>query len=204
MFAHLTLKECLISIIAIAELAIIESAFRLLEDRTRVENRDCIKFVPRTTELIYLRIHVASGCWSYVGRQIIPGAQLLSLQKPLTPGGGHCVHKGTVAHELMHALGFYHEQSRFDRDNYVKINFENIQSGTENNFNKYNLNQANYSTPYDLASIMHYEWNAFSVNGLPTVVPLPPNENYELVNAARKPDITDYDAAEIRKFYQCS
>ena len=37
--------------------------------------------------------------------------------------------KGTVLHEMLHAMGFYHEQSRTDRDQYVKIHLENVQSG---------------------------------------------------------------------------
>lgn len=49
-----------------------------------------------------------------------------------------CFRLGTIIHEFLHALGFYHMQSASERDDYVEIVWENIQSGTEGNFAKYN------------------------------------------------------------------
>lgn len=43
--------------------------------------------------------------------------------------GSRCEYKDTVEHELLHALGFYHEQSRTDRDDYVKIWWNEIIDG---------------------------------------------------------------------------
>ena len=43
--------------------------------------------------------------------------------------GSGCESLGVAAHEILHALGFFHEQSRIDRDNYVTVNFENVQGG---------------------------------------------------------------------------
>ena len=59
--------------------------------------------------------------------------------------------------------GFWHEQSRADRDNHVVIHRENIMRGMEYNFLKYSLAKINHlGASYDTCSVMHYGAYAFS------------------------------------------
>lgn len=113
-----------------------------------MELSSCIRFVPRISQIDYIEIISGSGCYSYVGRR--EGRQELSLQRT------GCMRKGTIQHELIHALGFMHMQSHTDRDNFVKIIYANIPGGTtNNNFFKYSSNVINnLSTPYDFYSVM--------------------------------------------------
>lgn len=86
--------------------------------------KTCLRFRPyKDTDEDYVKIQAKnSGCWSLVGRH--SRGQVLNLQNP------GCVHHGVVVHEIMHALGFYHQQSAADRDEWVTIHWENIKFGT--------------------------------------------------------------------------
>ncbi|XP_061743243.1 low choriolytic enzyme-like [Nerophis ophidion] len=150
----------------------------------------CIRFRWRQrTHRNFLYFFPGSGCWSYLGRQ--SRGQAISLQS------NGCVFLGTVQHEVLHALGFHHEQVRSDRDEHVTIAFENIISGTEGNFQKVNTN--NLGTPYDFNSVMHYSNRAFSKNGLPTIVAKSdPNLIF-----GRAREMSSNDIARINELYDC-
>ena len=68
-----------------------------------------------------LSFYFNASCWSSVGNQE-EGLQQLSI-------GANCDRIGTIQHEFLHALGFWHEQSRSDRDDYVSIIWDRIQPG---------------------------------------------------------------------------
>lgn len=111
----------------------------------------------------YIEFVPASTCQSPVGWQ--GGRQ----EVRLTAG---CVSKmGIVSHEILHALGMWHEQSRCDRDSYVQIYLDNVISGEEYNFDKHCTNATDVRS-YDEGSVMHYGAYAFSANGEATIVSL--------------------------------
>ncbi|XP_072905220.1 astacin-like metalloendopeptidase [Hemitrygon akajei] len=149
----------------------------------------CIKFVYRQQEQHYLQIISESGCWSFVG--YLKQVQNVSLDK------SGCVSHGVIQHELLHAIGFNHEQSRSDRDDYVTILFDNIKEDVKNNFKKLDTN--NLGTTYDYTSVMHYDKYAFSKNGNITILPIP-NPN---ITIGQKYGMTTLDVDKVNKLYNC-
>ena len=69
-------------------------------------------------------LSVSFRCSSYVGR--IGGRQTISVGN--ADGSIICRH-GNIVHEIAHSVGFFHEHSRPDRDDYVNVHWGNVESG---------------------------------------------------------------------------
>ncbi|KAL6729306.1 hypothetical protein Aduo_000374 [Ancylostoma duodenale] len=82
--------------------------------------------------------------------------------------GDYCYGASGMAHEIGHALGLPHSQNRRDRDNYIIINVTNIQQYKEQYEGMMTEDQeASYSVPYDLGSIMQYAADALNPSMIP-------------------------------------
>ena len=160
--------------------AFIDNAVREIGDSSKV-----LKFIPRTSQADYIMVVTGGGCSSYVGR--VGGKQDLTL-------GRGCLNKGTVQHEFLHALGFFHEQSRPDRDSFVRINLGNIEAGKEGNFEK-RTNSNSLGSPYDYNSVMHYPKKAFTRNDRDTI------SAPETIGQRDGAD--NEDIRQVRLLYQC-
>uniref|UniRef100_A0A915HNM2 Metalloendopeptidase n=1 Tax=Romanomermis culicivorax TaxID=13658 RepID=A0A915HNM2_ROMCU len=113
-----------------------------------------------------------------------------------------CLQYGTIMHELNHALGRWHEQSRPDRDLYVKILWSNIVRDNANQFTKHpeeSSDENELSLPYDYASILHYSPYAFSRNGLPTIAALKPGGN----KMGQRDGMSPLDIEKLNRMYNC-
>uniref|UniRef100_A0A8C3ICE0 Meprin A subunit n=1 Tax=Chrysemys picta bellii TaxID=8478 RepID=A0A8C3ICE0_CHRPI len=156
--------------------------------------KSCVDFKPYEGESTYIRFQKANGCWSMVGdRQT---GQNLSI-------GERCDHKAIVEHELLHAMGFYHEQSRTDRDDYVNIWWDEILPGQSHNFVKYNATFiSDLNTPYDYESVMHYEPFSFNKNeSAPTITAKIPAFN-DIIG--QRLDFSSVDLERLNRMYNCS
>ncbi|KAL6461634.1 hypothetical protein MHYP_G00297780 [Metynnis hypsauchen] len=149
----------------------------------------CIRFTPRSNQGDYVHIKSLKGCYSSVGR--VGKGQTVSLDR------NGCIYHNTVQHELLHTLGFHHEQARSDRDNHIRVAWENIVENMKHNFNK--INTLNQGTPYDYNSVMQYHRTAFSRNGQPTMIPIP-NSNVAFGQATQ---MSNNDILRLQRLYQC-
>ncbi|CAH3016431.1 unnamed protein product [Porites evermanni] len=157
------------------------------------EEKTCIKFVKRTTQKAYIEFTVQDGCWSQVGRT--GRKQQISL-------GFGCGYHGIAVHEIGHALGFWHEQSRPDRDRYVEIIWDNIEESQKHNFRKYSTSSINsLNVPYDYGSIMHYGKRDFSKFPylLTTIKP-----KRSGVSIGQRKHLSPLDVKQMNLYYECN
>ena len=163
----------------------------------------CLRFVLRTTQSSYLNFRGDKArCSSRIGRQ--GGAQRVNI-------GPRCS-RGNAIHEIGHAVGFWHEQSRPDRDRYVNILTQNIARGMGHNFMKRSHHDVDYQgTEYDYRSIMHYGTTAFSkcTNNPRVNCPTIAVSNSSAYSAQGRPTLgqrsglSATDILQARRLYKC-
>jgi len=137
----------------------------------------------------YIRFITGPGCASWVGRQN-SGAQEIWVSDYCT--------SGSMIHEVGHALGLLHEHTRSDRDQYIDVRWDNIQSDKLFNFEISGSGTVDLG-PYDYGSIMHYGEYFFSNNGERTLVPI---QNQGDVVIGQRVAASDGDLNAINRLYE--
>ncbi|KAL1419742.1 hypothetical protein MTO96_004665 [Rhipicephalus appendiculatus] len=181
---------------------IIDDAFdswekeEILSAMQQIESVSCVQFRERADEEGYIHILSKQGCFSEVGMSGL--RQLVSLNFEV------CATYGTIVHELLHVLGLWHEQSRADRDRYVRVVWNNVVPRFKANFMK--TNRVPYlDEDYDYESIMHYFFNAFSKDPEQATL-VPKNTGVELFNlglAFKENRMTKVDIHKLNTIYHC-
>ncbi|RVE53233.1 hypothetical protein evm_002066 [Chilo suppressalis] len=172
----------------------------ILNVMTRLSERTCVRFrVRNANDRNFVRITGrATGCYAHVGFSANRGIHTLNLARS-NPGQG-CLNFVVIAHEWYHALGFFHMQSTYNRDTYVRIHWENIQQGMSHNFDRYDSSiVSNLGLPYEYGSSMHYGTHFFSSNGRPT---LSTTRQYNGV-LGQTSVITGFDIWRLSRHYNC-
>jgi hypothetical protein len=168
-----------------------------LSDRTRIAIKEAVNhwkanavvsFVPRTTEPDYVLFDDGMGCSSSIGRQ--GGLQRITMG----PGCG----RGEAIHEMGHAVGLFHENSRSDRDSHVVVRWANVTPGAEFNFKTYaelGLDGTDI-LDYDFNSVMHLDGQAFSRNGQSTLTRVGGSKV-----VGQRNGLSDFDRAGVSRRY---
>jgi Astacin (Peptidase family M12A) len=147
-----------------------------------------IQFVPYANQENSIFFEDSPGvCKSYVG--MVGGNQPIFLNPDCGP------HE--IAHEIMHALGFLHEQNRADRDNYIQVNFDNIDEKYKDNFEKLPSEYMKVSGlgSFDFESLMIYPPTMFALGNKLTMQPLDASKHIQPSQGLSKTDVARVNEA---------
>ena len=168
------------------------------------EDHTCLRFTLQNGESDYVEYNNKHrSCYSYIGK--VGGNQIVNVFSDRT---AWCSFQ-TIVHEIGHAIGFWHEQSRPDQDNYVQINLYNVYNGYQHNFMKRtNTEVDSQGSEYDYGSIMHYSTTAFvrrNCRGCQTIEVT----NFTAYRAQGSPrigeatELSARDAEQANRLYSC-
>ncbi|CAI8019322.1 Bone morphogenetic protein 1 homolog [Geodia barretti] len=163
----------------------------LYEAMRQWEARTCVRFYerPSTHNQSYAYYFKGGCCASYVGRQSVSYQQGISL-------GSGCTTISKYLHEIGHVIGFWHEQSRPDRDEYIRILTENMNPGTQSNF-RIQEEIDSMGVGYDYNSIMHYSSTTFG-SGRTTLV-----AHDSSIPVGGAVELSELDILQANLLYQC-
>jgi len=167
------------------------------------QEKTCLRFEPagsagarQSGHNHKITIFNGGGCFSMVGYLHRSHQVSLSLNG--------CIFHGTALHELGHTIGLNHEQCRNDRDQAIKVLFENVQDRFKYAFN-IERGQTDFGIPYDYCSIMQYGPTAFSKNREFTVLAKDFDYQWSLGwHQFNKEGLTFSDAKVVNLMYKCN
>jgi hypothetical protein len=167
----------------------------ILDAMNQFHEYTCIRFrEKKESDKDYVSMFKGTGCYATIGRDE-DNPEMVSL-------GEGCYFSGTIVHELMHTVGFYHLQNRSDRDQYLRIFWSNIDPRYKEEFRKMYEEDNLILVNFDYSSIMLYGPRSFSKDGT-SITMEPTFSGFNMIEVFEKPGLTREDALAINKLYKC-
>ncbi|XP_025080317.1 zinc metalloproteinase nas-13-like [Pomacea canaliculata] len=176
----------------------VDEIFYIQQAMQKWQNETCLTFKPFSpTDTNRIRFQNGNGCNSQLG--MVRGVQHINLESP------GCRFSGLYLHEIGHAIGLVHEHQLPDRDQFIRIIYDNVAPSMRVWFNKYSPDDVNqYGVPYEYSSVMHYGITAFSKDGYSqTIQTHDPTKEKEIGRVYLK-GLSFTDIKVVNKMYECN
>ncbi|WKX88894.1 hypothetical protein Q1695_008491 [Nippostrongylus brasiliensis] len=103
---------------------------------------------------------------------------------------------------LVHVIELWHDQTRYDRDDYIAVNYNNVKDGQNHQFNKVKIGlSTTFDVPYEYRSLMHYRPIAFAKPGK-TVIQTKDKSYQSIIGTAKHASPSDY--LKVCLMYNCA